>query len=124
MSRIPVPGHRPLRRNRVSCKVKLQHKNALPVVQVIGELTGNDSARVSKKILAQRAGKSKMVVVDLSETTFLDSHGLGVLVYAWRRLEERDQELVFMNPPPFVQNIFQGTNLANVLRVVESLDAL
>ncbi len=108
----------------MSCKVKIRHHNEVPVIQITGELSGSESARASKKIIDQCGVKTGTVVIDLRETTFIDSHGLGVLVYAWRRLEESGKNLVFLDPPSFVQNILEGTNLANVLTVIDSLESL
>lgn len=108
----------------MSCKAKLKRHKHIPVVHVSGDVAGSDSAIVSEKILSLPAKKAEKVVVDLTEATFLDSHGLGVLVYAWKMLEEQERELVFLSPPPSVQSIFNGTNLGNVFRVINSLEEL
>jgi len=106
------------------CKIKTRRLRDVPVLKIIGELAGENSQRVSRKILSLGALKTRSVAVDLSETTFIDSHGLGVLVYAWKMLENGGKELVLLDPPPFIHTILQGTNLATFIKVVESPELL
>jgi anti-anti-sigma factor len=108
----------------MSCKIKVRRRNNMPVIKIVGELSGEESGRISQKIISHGKNKSRAVVIDLSETTFIDSHGLGVLVYAWKTLEQRGNKLVFLNPPQFVQTLMRGTNLSSVITVVESLDSI
>ena len=108
----------------MSCKTKTHSHNGIPVIAIIGDLAGSNAPRITKKILGCVDKNCNKVVADLRETTFIDSHGLGVLVYAWRRLEEEGHQLIFLDPPPFIQDIFDGTNLAQVLTIAESLESL
>lgn len=108
----------------MSCKIKIKRHNDVPVIKIIGELAGGDSAGVSKKILAHGNVKTRKVVIDLSETTFIDSHGLGALVYAWKMLENGGKELVLLDPPSFFHTILGGTNLSSLIKVIDSLESL
>src|SRR5207248_4441714 len=65
------------------------------------------------------------VLVDLSEISFLDSAGLGVLVQETERLEGRGHSLVLVTNDPRTRRVVEVTGLNRVLRTYATLqDAL
>lgn len=105
----------------MSCKIRQKKHNAIPVLKITGELTAFEINTLSKKIDSLIRGKHPIVVIDLSETTYIESHGLGVFVYAWKRMEENKRELVFLNPQGFIRDLFIGANLHQLFRIVPTL---
>ena len=67
------------------------------------------------------AGRSR-VVVDLSETTFIDSSSLGVLIGAHRRLSGRRGSLTVVCTRDAIVKTFRITGLDGVFKIVSSLD--
>ena len=74
-------------------------------------------------------GRTRMVV-DLGETTFLDSTALGVLIGAVKRLRSRDGVLTIVNTDPNIAKTFEITGLDQIFTIrptrdeaVEALDA-
>jgi anti-anti-sigma factor len=59
------------------------------------------------------------IVVDLSDTTAIDSHALGVLVYWWKRLKEEGREFTFVRPHQAIERKLQLTGLDQVFRVID-----
>ena len=68
------------------------------------------------------AGRSR-VVVDLSETTFIDSSSLGVLIGAHRRLKARDGRLVVACREEAIMKTFRITGLDTVFTLTDSVEA-
>lgn len=64
-------------------------------------------------------GMSRLVV-DLSETTFMDSKGLGVLVNGLRQLGRCSGKLVIVCPTERIMRPFEITGLHNHLTIVKS----
>jgi anti-sigma B factor antagonist len=68
------------------------------------------------------------LVLDLTETTFIDSTTLGVLIGAIKRLRQRDGRLVIVNVEPTIQRTFSITGLDQIFTIVptreEALTAL
>jgi anti-sigma B factor antagonist len=63
------------------------------------------------------------VVVDLSQTTFIDSSGLGVLLGALKRLRQRDARLyVVVTAEHGIRRVFEITDLDRVLDLHETLE--
>lgn len=65
-----------------------------------------------------RAG-GKDVVVDLSDTEFLDSAGLHVLMNAQRRLTRRSRQLQVLCAPGPVRHVIELARLAETLNVTD-----
>ncbi|NLG17420.1 MAG: STAS domain-containing protein [Fibrobacter sp.] len=108
----------------MSLKIRSKKINSSPVLEITGEITGENVGKITSKLEGLRKGDSQKVVVDLSKTTFIDSHGLGVFVYIWRLLGEQNRELIFLNPQGFIRNMFNGTNLDKIFKVVDSEEAI
>jgi anti-anti-sigma factor len=103
--------------------IKVRGKKKATVIKVVGRVIGVDAERFAKKLEAVYE-KSGTLIVDLSETDFLDSHGLGTIVYYFHTLqkEKRDFVILNMNPNPnaYVKRLFELTNLDKILKVVDS----
>lgn len=81
------------------------------------------SARQLKETLSDLvAGGSARIVVDLGETTFLDSSGLGALIGGLKAARQAGGDLRVARPTPAVVSVFELTNLDRVLRARESVE--
>jgi anti-sigma B factor antagonist len=67
------------------------------------------------------AGRSRLVV-DLSETTFIDSSSLGVLIGAHRRLKLRGGALLVVCSNEAIAKTFKITGLDGVFTLADSVD--
>ena len=108
----------------MSIKISVRKCREIPVVGIVGELSGESVGKIAARLEKLRKLDNKTIAVDLSRTTFIDSHGLGVFVYCWRQLENEQRNLVFVNPQGFILNMFRNTNLDRLFKVVDSLEAL
>jgi anti-sigma B factor antagonist len=108
----------------MSLKIKVKKHNAIPVFQIEGEAVGQDVADISKKVEPYLKSEEPLIAIDLSGTSIIDSYGLGVLVFLWKQFGSQNRQLVFVNPQDFLRNLFEGTNLAKVFKIVESVEKL
>src|SRR5919106_1166148 len=90
------------------------------VVAVTGEIdlftAPEFKERVSAPIDAGRAN----VIIDLLETTFIDSSSLGVLIGAHRRLKLRGGRLIVACDDEAIVKTFRITGLDGVFQLVDS----
>jgi anti-sigma B factor antagonist len=92
------------------------------VVAVRGEIdlfTAPELKQVLTEAIEQ--GRSRMVV-DLGETTFLDSTALGVLIGAVKRLRSRDGALAIVNTDANISKTFEITGLDQIFTILPSRD--
>jgi len=93
----------------------------LAVVSVSGELDLYTAPRVRTGIHEAGAAGADRVIVDLSETSFIDSAALGVLVQETKRLEGRGQSLVLVTSDPRTMRVVELSGLNRVLRTYATL---
>jgi anti-sigma B factor antagonist len=92
------------------------------VVSVAGEVDVYRAPRV-RAVLTERIDRgSRLVVVDLRQTTALDATGLGVLVGGHKRVRARRGALVVVTRQDRVLRQFRSTGLTRVLPVRPTLD--
>ena len=72
-----------------------------------------------KQVLAEsiEAGRIR-IIVDLAETTFLDSTALGVLIGAVKRLRSRDGALAIVNTDENIAKTFEITGLDQIFTIL------
>lgn len=81
------------------------------------------SARRLKEILTELVdGGTTRIVVDMAETTFLDSSGLGALIAGLKSARQAGGDLRIARPTPAVVSVFKLTNLDKVLRARDSVE--
>jgi anti-sigma B factor antagonist len=87
------------------------------VVELAGEVDLYSAPELKRRIVdAIDAGKTR-IVVDLSQTTFIDSTTLGVLVGARKRLRANDGSLAVVCPDPDKLALFEMTGLDRVFSI-------
>jgi anti-sigma B factor antagonist len=93
------------------------------VVAVRGEIDLFTAPELKSTVVsAIEAGRTR-IVVDLSETTFLDSTALGVLIGALKRLRSRDGVMTLVNTDPNIAKTFEITGLDQIFTIADTRDA-
>lgn len=94
----------------------------LTIVKISGEIDVFTSPRLREMLLEIIDDGAAHLVVDLSEVTFLDSTGLGVLVGIYHRLRARDGSMSFMGVNDRVRRVFHVTQLTKIFVLHRSLE--
>ena len=101
------------------------------VIALTGEVDLYTAPEFKQQLLEVIGQGAKEVVVDLSDTTFIDSTTLGVLVSGQKRLRLDEGQLLLVCSDPTISKIFTITGLDRVFKIypnrvqaVEHLDAL
>lgn len=96
--------------------------DTIHVVAVSGEIDLFTAPEFKQRVGAAIDGGVTTVVVDLTETSFVDSSSLGVLIGAHRRLSARNGSLAVICTNDAILKTFRITGLDGVFRIVSSLD--
>jgi stage II sporulation protein AA (anti-sigma F factor antagonist) len=91
--------------------------DGLAVVAVVGELDCATAPRLAQ-VLAGLAEPGRVVLVDLSDTEFMDCAGLAPLVAACEHQRELGGDLFLDAPSGAVSRVLECTQLDRVVRVV------
>jgi anti-sigma B factor antagonist len=84
-----------------------EHHGAVPVVAIAGEIDASNAEEIAERLRAALSNRSETLVVDLSDTTYIDSAGLNVLFELSTALHERQQELhlIVGQPSPIARMV-------------------
>jgi len=93
------------------------------VVSVSGEVDLFTAPEFKQRVMAPIGAGVDHVVVDLMETTFIDSSSLGVLIGAHRRLKSRGGRLVVACATEPIIKTFRITGLDTVFTLTDNVDA-
>jgi anti-sigma B factor antagonist len=102
-------------------EVVTNFENGVPVVSAGGEVDVSTAPRLREQLAAVPVDASR-VIVDLSDVTFLDSTGLGVLVAAWKKCREAGADLDLVVTRPQVAKVLEITRLDDMFNVFSSLE--
>ena len=89
---------------RVTVAGKVTQYNLSPVQEPLAELLGP-------------AVYGRYVTLDLSETMYLDSSGVGWLLMCHKRMREAGGKLTLQNPPSIVANLLRLLKLAQLFEI-------
>jgi anti-anti-sigma factor len=98
--------------------------NGLVHVELRGELDLSTVGQVQNELNRVEAEAPELLVLDLSQLTFLDSTGLRCVVRADERAREGGRRLVIVKGPDPVQKVFAITRLDERLEIVDDASAV
>jgi anti-sigma B factor antagonist len=77
----------------------------VPIVTVEGEIDSSNARAIAQRMRATLSNQGKVLIVDLTPTTYIDSAGINVLFRLGVELRERQQELhvVVASPSPIAR---------------------
>jgi anti-sigma B factor antagonist len=92
------------------------------VISLSGEVDLYTAPEFKQQLLEVIGQGGKQVVVDFSNTTFIDSTTLGVLVGGVKRLRTNDGQLSLVCSDRNITKIFEITGLDNVFTIYPTRD--
>lgn len=93
------------------------------VVVVFGEVDMHAAPELDRSLRECECDGVKQVVVDFTDSTLLDSTGLGILIAAQTRLEERGVPLKVAGTNGLIRRVFGITGLDRVFPLHGSTEA-
>ena len=97
-----------------------------PIVELTGKIVDVDVKKLQHKLdTLYKKKEHARIVLDVSKADFIDSHGLGVIVYFHTLMQKEKREFVILNSNPdqnsYLNRLFELTNLDKVLNIVCNL---
>jgi anti-sigma B factor antagonist len=101
-----------------------EHMGDPPVIRADGELDLAAVPELRDALARSIIERRKLVIMDLSEATFIDSTTIGTLVATHRRVQRYGGVLEIVCTNPNVLRTFEFAGLRRALRIHESLDEI
>ncbi len=89
-----------------------------------GELDLSTIEKVEQELTRAEDGGHRLIVLDLSGLTFLDSTGLRTIVTADQRARRSGRRVVILKGPATVHRVFTITRLDERLEMVDSVEEI
>ena len=113
----PTGIHRFLKRKLM--KIKVQVLGDTLSIEGVEELSAANANSFRDQVRGALAERSKNIDVDLSQTIFLDSCGLGALISLHKTACTRNGTVRLLNPTAPVEQILELTRLHRVFEIVK-----
>ncbi|MDO3683292.1 STAS domain-containing protein [Micromonospora sp. C28ISP2-4] len=92
-----------------------------PVIEVAGDLDMASAPQLRDRLLEMVNSGAGTVVVDLTQVGFVDSSGLGALVFAYKSLRGRDGWMGVAGVRQPVRNVFSITSVDRVIPLFDTV---
>jgi anti-sigma B factor antagonist len=103
--------------------VDAQTSKGVHAVRICGEVDLTNAIDVREAISRIASPDASVIVVDLTETAYLDSSGIAMLFRLAERLNDRRQQLRLVVPPDSpLQAALKLTNLPQTIPIQPTLD--
>src|SRR3954470_19876328 len=95
----------------------------IELAHVAGEVDASNVADLSQRLLSAVSNKARALVLDLSETSYIDSSGISLIFDAAARLRNRRQQLrLVVTPRSFVGEVLAAVSMERSVAIDAALD--
>jgi len=106
----------------VPFSMSVEHAPGAAIVRLEGSCTMDVAATVAENLLAQITPTTRLLILELSDLTFIESTGLGGMVAGYLRIRRNQGELRLVNPQPAIMAVLEMTRLTQLFRVCGSVE--
>lgn len=99
--------------------MKIEKKGRRLRVSHISELNTANYARFRDSVKAALPASAEALEIDLAQTRFLDSCGLGALFALYKAARARGSQLRLLNPTPPIQQLLELTQMHQLFKIVD-----
>jgi anti-sigma B factor antagonist len=104
-------------------RLSLETKGDVELARVAGEVDASNVDALSQRLLASVSNQARAVVIDLRETSYIDSSGISLIFDAAARLRNRRQELrLVVTPRSFVGEVLAAVSMEQSVAIDPALD--
>ena len=105
-------------------EVTVKADEEMPLIELKGKVADSEVKKFQRKIDQLYKKKYATIMVDVSKANFMDSHGLGTIVYYHTLMQKEKRRLVLVNTntdvSSYLNRLFSLTNLDKVLYLQRS----
>jgi anti-sigma B factor antagonist len=103
----------------------VQKQDDVTLIEVEGQLIVGNRQELKQKVLEELEGGARKFLIDFSNTGYIDSSGLGVLVSLSKKIREQGGELRLAGLNEDLRTLFELTKLDTLFHIADDrADAL
>ena len=95
-------------------RLSFEYEGNVELAHVAGEVDASNVEDLTKRLLESVSNKAKALVIDLTDTSYIDSSGISLIFDAAARMRNRRQQLRLVVPPKsFVSEVLAAVSMAD-----------
>ncbi|MDX6605788.1 MAG: hypothetical protein QOD14_328 [Solirubrobacterales bacterium] len=103
-------------------RLSFESEGDVELARVAGEVDASNVADLSQRLLDAISNKARALVLDLTETSYIDSSGISLIFDAAARMRNRRQELRLVVPPKsFVGEVLAAVSMQDSVPIDSAL---
>jgi anti-anti-sigma factor len=99
---------------------QVSQNGGVTLVEVEGQLIVGNRQELKQKVLEHLEGGDRKFVIDFSNTGYIDSSGLGVLVSLSKKIREQGGELRLSSLNEDLRTLFELTKLDTLFKIADT----
>jgi anti-sigma B factor antagonist len=103
-------------------RVETRNVQGRSVVTVSGEVDLRSAPQLRTLLLDAGRDHSRPLLIDLSGVNYMDSSGVGTMVFVKREVERSGGKVILIGLQPRVRSVFEITHLDKFFTIVGSID--
>ncbi len=121
---LPFDLNRRMKMNDLSITVGRTGSPEVVVLKLSGSINSQTVPQLDATFSEHTSAGRNTIVLDLSATDFISSSGVGLLIGTASLLRDKNGDLVLMNLPKLVNDIFDVLNIKMHFRIIKDLSEL
>ena len=105
-------------------ELKTRRKGYVTIVDIRGKITVGKADVILRQALFELLNNDRRhILLNLEDTTYVDSCGLSEIIMCYRRAREQDGTIKLLNPRRRIRDLLRITRLDEVLEIYTDEDA-
>lgn len=105
-------------------QIKFSTKGSTLIISIIGELDHHSAETVRRKADYEiMKSTTKNLIFDFSQTTFMDSSGIGVIMGRYKNIEKLNGKAAAVNVNDQIARIFEMSGLSKIIPICDNIDS-
>ena len=99
-------------------RLSFESEGDVELAHLTGEIDASNVEDLSETLLGTISNKARAVVIDLTDTSYIDSSGISLIFDAVARMRNRRQELRLVVPPrSFVAEVLKAVSMQETVAI-------
>ena len=96
----------------------------IPVLYIAGEIDIYNTPALRNILLKVIEGSTGNVAVCLEKVSYIDSTGIGTLLFALNKMKKKNSDLLLYKVSPTVSKVMQYSNLTKIFKICKTEEEL
>lgn len=104
--------------------ISTHYTNTFPVISISGDITCREVSPVCAELVKYIKSNVKGIAIDLTDTSFIDSQGLGIIIYCSQLYKKASKMFFLINPKEFLKSMMNDLSCDQIFTIIDSEEQL